>query len=88
MTTTSTQKKEWRSVRTKSEPKQRVCPCCGAGKVEEPTTALELAGNVACLIVMTAAVSFGLYGTSRFVHLQIDHFPARFLSPEHVDEWN
>lgn len=88
MTTASMQKKEWHSVRTKSEPKQGVCPCCGAGTPEEPMTALELAGNIACLIVVSAMVTFGICETSKIVHLQIDHFPTRFLLPEYAEQWN
>lgn len=58
------------------------------GKAQEPPTTLELVGNIACLVVVMAIVSFGLYETAKISHVQFDNFPVRSLTPEHLESWD
>lgn len=89
MTMMSKRKREWRSVRTKSEHVEDVCPRCGVERNEpELVGALEAAGNMACLVVVAAVVGFRMTRASKMIHLQIDHLPTRFLQPERDDDWN
>lgn len=80
--------KELHASRKTISETQEGCPHCGAGRVEPPPTAIELVGNIACLVLVAAMVSFGFYVSSKIVDFRFDHFPIRLLSPDRMDPWD